>query len=200
MLCSGTGDQRGSLHRVVYLNWVLKYRKEETSLGVQWLSLWVPNAGGTGSIPSQGTKIPHATWCGRIIIIIIWIGRGEGNREGHFGWETQHGQRHGEGGGCMIWYVVQTSPLEGKNVTEQDPVEPSQDRSPRVLCLLLSYSLTQLHLPGYSVRSQWLRAQSHNGSHTTSDANCRYRSQITHNFCPAWGQIGGSHDLCLTVN
>ena len=39
MLCSGTGDQRGSLHRVVYLNWVLKYRKEETSLGVQWLSL-----------------------------------------------------------------------------------------------------------------------------------------------------------------
>ena len=38
-------------------------------------------------------------------------------------------------------------------------MEPSQDRSPRVLCLLLSYSLTQLHLPGYSVRSQWLRAR-----------------------------------------
>ena len=28
---------------------------------VQWLRLHAPNAGGTSSIPGQGTKIPHAT-------------------------------------------------------------------------------------------------------------------------------------------
>ena len=28
---------------------------------VQWLRLWASNAGGTGSIPGWGTKIPHAT-------------------------------------------------------------------------------------------------------------------------------------------
>ena len=31
----------------------------ETSLVVQWLRLHAPNAGGLGSIPGQGTKIPH---------------------------------------------------------------------------------------------------------------------------------------------
>ena len=31
-----------------------------TSLVVQWLRLRAPNAGGPGSIPAQGTKIPHA--------------------------------------------------------------------------------------------------------------------------------------------
>ena len=35
-----------------------------TPLVVQWLKLHSPNAGDTGSIPGQGTKIPHATWCG----------------------------------------------------------------------------------------------------------------------------------------
>jgi len=37
----------------------------ETSLVVQWLRCVAPNAGGLGSIPDQGTKIPHAatkTW------------------------------------------------------------------------------------------------------------------------------------------
>ena len=33
-----------------------------TSLVVQWLKLRASTAGGTGSIPGQGTKIPHA--CG----------------------------------------------------------------------------------------------------------------------------------------
>ena len=33
------------------------------SLAVQWLRLCAPSAGGTGSIPGQGTKIPHATQC-----------------------------------------------------------------------------------------------------------------------------------------
>ena len=33
-----------------------------TSLAVQWLRLCAPNAGGMGSIPGQGTKIPHVAW------------------------------------------------------------------------------------------------------------------------------------------
>ena len=33
-----------------------------TSLVVQWLSLFISNAGGTGLIPSWGTRIPDATW------------------------------------------------------------------------------------------------------------------------------------------
>ena len=32
------------------------------SLVVQWLRLRTSTAGGTGSIPGQGTKIPHAVW------------------------------------------------------------------------------------------------------------------------------------------
>ena len=36
-----------------------------TSLVVQWLRLHIPHAGGTGSIPSRGTKIPHAKRRGR---------------------------------------------------------------------------------------------------------------------------------------
>ena len=32
----------------------------ETSLVVQWLKFCVSTAGGMGSIPNQGTKIPHA--------------------------------------------------------------------------------------------------------------------------------------------
>ena len=37
------------------------YREEDgTSLVVQWLRLCASDAGGTGSIPGRGTKIPHA--------------------------------------------------------------------------------------------------------------------------------------------
>ena len=39
-----------------------------TSLEIQWLRLPASNAGSTGSIPSQGNKIPHATWCGHKIL------------------------------------------------------------------------------------------------------------------------------------
>ena len=35
-----------------------------TSLAVQWLRLLTSPAGGTGLIPGQGTKIPHAAWHG----------------------------------------------------------------------------------------------------------------------------------------
>ena len=37
----------------------------ETSLLVQWLRLYISNAEAVGSIPGQGTKIPHAAWCGK---------------------------------------------------------------------------------------------------------------------------------------
>ena len=36
-----------------------------TSLAVQWLRLCTSNAGGKGSVPSQGTEIPHAVWRGK---------------------------------------------------------------------------------------------------------------------------------------
>ena len=36
-----------------------------TSLVIQWLRLHASTAGATGSIPGQGTKIPHAAQCGQ---------------------------------------------------------------------------------------------------------------------------------------
>ena len=36
-----------------------------TSLAVQWLRLCPSSAGGMGSIPVKGAKIPHAVWCGK---------------------------------------------------------------------------------------------------------------------------------------
>ena len=44
-----------------------KRRKVGASLAVQWLRLQVSNAGCTGSIPPQGTEIPHAAQCGQKI-------------------------------------------------------------------------------------------------------------------------------------
>ena len=38
-----------------------------TSLVVQWLGIHTSIAGSTGSIPGQGTKIPHALWCSQKI-------------------------------------------------------------------------------------------------------------------------------------
>ena len=40
-----------------------------TSLVVQWLRIHAPNAGGTGSVPGWGIKIPHAAQHGQKIII-----------------------------------------------------------------------------------------------------------------------------------
>ena len=40
-----------------------------TSLAAQWLKLCTSMAGGTDSIPGQGTKIPDAAWCGPKIAI-----------------------------------------------------------------------------------------------------------------------------------
>ena len=36
-----------------------------TSLAVQWLGLHVSSAGGAGSIPGRGTKVPCAMQCGQ---------------------------------------------------------------------------------------------------------------------------------------
>ena len=37
-----------------------------TFRGVQWSRVCASNAGAAGSIPGQGTKIPHVEWCGQI--------------------------------------------------------------------------------------------------------------------------------------
>ena len=41
------------------------YNKTWTPLAVQWLRFCAYISGGTGSIPSWGTKIPHDTQCGQ---------------------------------------------------------------------------------------------------------------------------------------
>ena len=38
---------------------------------VQWLRIHPSNAGGAGSIPGWGTKIPHATCCGLPTPILV---------------------------------------------------------------------------------------------------------------------------------
>ena len=42
----------------------------------QWLGLHASNAGGAGSIPGQGTKIPHARWQGpqNVCVWGAWLG------------------------------------------------------------------------------------------------------------------------------
>ena len=44
------------------MRFVQKKHTPGTSSVVQWLRLHSPNAGGLGSIPSQGTKVLHAVW------------------------------------------------------------------------------------------------------------------------------------------
>ena len=53
-----------------------KERKSETSyygtsLVVQWLNLHDSTAGGTGSNPRWGTKIPHTAWHGQIFFFLL---------------------------------------------------------------------------------------------------------------------------------
>ena len=42
----------------------VKTNEQGISPVVQWLRLHASNAGGMGSIPGQGTKIPHIVWLG----------------------------------------------------------------------------------------------------------------------------------------
>ena len=65
------GHSHLKLGRVVYTSFFepdqtlcSKGTLPETSLTVGWLRLHSPNAGGMGSIPSQGIKIPQAARCG----------------------------------------------------------------------------------------------------------------------------------------
>ena len=44
-------------------------REAVTSLAVQWLRLCASTAGGAGSIPGRGTKIPHAAGHSRKIFL-----------------------------------------------------------------------------------------------------------------------------------
>ena len=60
---------------------VRKLSERGTSLVVQWLRLYASTAGGTGSIPCQGTKILHDTGCLGLV-----------HRDDPEGW-------YGEGGG-----------------------------------------------------------------------------------------------------
>ena len=47
-------------------SWKRNYEtNSRTPLVACWLKLCASNAGGTGSIPGQGTKIPHALQCGQ---------------------------------------------------------------------------------------------------------------------------------------
>ena len=46
------------MYTLLYLKWITS-----TSLVVQWLQLRASTARGEGSIPGQGTKIPHAAQC-----------------------------------------------------------------------------------------------------------------------------------------
>ena len=48
---------QSSLHLIPHIAFKIYL---ENSLAVQWLGLHVSTSGGTGSIPDQGTKIPHA--------------------------------------------------------------------------------------------------------------------------------------------
>ena len=41
-------------------SYMYRINKQGTSLAVQWLRVHAHNAGAVGSIPGQGTKIPHA--------------------------------------------------------------------------------------------------------------------------------------------
>ena len=47
-------------YSVQFLMWRVKRDAHRTSLVIQWLRLYTPNAGGMGLIPDQGTKTPYA--------------------------------------------------------------------------------------------------------------------------------------------
>ena len=44
-------------------HWIKSFTR--TLLVDQWLRFHAHSSGDTGSIPGQGTKIPHAIWCGK---------------------------------------------------------------------------------------------------------------------------------------
>ena len=61
MSCSNCEPPRSFIHNKASV----EKQCRGTSLAVQWLRLRAPNAGGTGSIPGWGTKIPHVAQSGQ---------------------------------------------------------------------------------------------------------------------------------------
>ena len=61
-LSGGTGSQTSLIAKIWVKLTPMKYQNGTagTFLAVQWLLLHTSNPGSTGSIPDQGTKIPHA--------------------------------------------------------------------------------------------------------------------------------------------
>ena len=59
--CLVASNRKHLWHMYAEKNLHLKRYQRKTSL-VQWLRLRTSNAGGVGSIPGWGTKIPHAAW------------------------------------------------------------------------------------------------------------------------------------------
>ena len=54
----------GSFKKIFFLGKISTVL-QGTALVVQWLRLHAPNAGGLGSVPGWGTKIPYAACLGR---------------------------------------------------------------------------------------------------------------------------------------
>ena len=52
----------GTDNKITVISKELSFRN---SVVVQWLGPCASTAGGMGSIPGQGTKIPQAAWCGQ---------------------------------------------------------------------------------------------------------------------------------------
>ena len=73
VLRNGAGGQRGPLQFVISHHLTSRKRRKfknaffGTSLVIQWFSFSTSIAGGAGSIPGWGTKIPHAVWCSQKI-------------------------------------------------------------------------------------------------------------------------------------
>ena len=83
-----------------------------TSLVVQWLRHCVSNAGGRGSVPGQGNKIPYATWHGH-----VWM------------WELDYKESWALKNWCF-WTVVLETTLESPlNCKEIQPVHPKGSQS-----------------------------------------------------------------------
>ena len=80
-----------------------------TPLAVQWLRLHASTAGGTGLIPGQGTKIPHATRCGK--------------KKKKWGW-TQ-----GTPLGCQYWEVAHVYLVPGSREPPAPIPAPPWSRS-----------------------------------------------------------------------
>ena len=63
--CIWSTKKKQLLHELShdFPHWIKSFTR--TLLVDQWLRFHAHSSGDTGSIPGQGTKIPHAIWCGK---------------------------------------------------------------------------------------------------------------------------------------